>query len=339
MRYSIIIPVYNRPDEVAELLGSLAVQTFTDFEIIIVEDGSTISCAVEAESYRNVMSVQYFIKPNGGPGPARNFGAARAKGDWLIFLDSDTIVPSGWLSAIDNYLASCGTIAAFGGPDRASAGFTPMQKAISWSMTSFFTTGGIRGGKQKITRFFPRSFNMGIRSDVFSKMEGFAAMRFGEDVDLSMRIVEKGYETALIPDAWLYHKRRTDLAKFYRQVYNSGRARVALMRRHPGSLKLVHLFPLAFVVASVLVLPFDIFYALLILICSTLDEMHSNGGDVMAQSTTSNARDLSEAYNVGLLSVAAAYVQLWGYGIGFVAALFDHSEPVAANIDNDKFYE
>ena len=339
MRYSVIIPVYNRPDELAELLSSLADQSYTDFEIIVVDDGSTIPCANIADSYRNVMTISYLFKGNEGPGPSRNYGASLAKGEWLIFLDSDTIVPKGWLKAIDDYLWSCGSSvpAAFGGPDRASADFTPIQKAISWSMTSFFTTGGIRGGKQKITRFFPRSFNMGIRAGVFKEMGGFAPMRFGEDVDLSMRIVERGYSTALIQEAWLYHKRRTDFAKFFRQVYNSGRARVALSRRHPGSLKLVHMAPVFFIFVSVLVLPFDIFYVLLVLLSAFFDELDSKGGSPVAKDTTSTARNLSDAYNVAVLSVAAAYVQLWGYGLGYLAASFDPSDP-AANIDNDKFY-
>ncbi len=243
---------------------------------------------------------------------ARNYAAERAEGEYLLILDSDTVLPEGYFEAIENYLAA-NAPDAFGGPDRGGDDFTPVQKAISYSMTSFFTTGGIRGGKRKITRFFPRSFNMGVRREVFAALGGFSAMRFGEDVDFSMRVVEAGYTTALIPDAWLFHKRRTDFRKFFRQVRNSGKARIALTRRHPGSLRLVHLFPLGFVVLS-LILPFDVLYALL----------------VFADSTIKN-----KSPKVGLLSVAAAYVQLWGYGIGFVAGLFEKEQ---ANIDNDRFY-
>lgn len=312
MKYSLIIPVYNRPDEVSELLASIAAQSFRDFEILVVEDGSSVKCEDIVNQYKDKLNIKYLYKENGGPAMARNYAAERAEGDYLLILDSDTVLPEGYFEAIENYLAQNDSD-AFGGPDRGGDDFTPVQKAISYSMTSFFTTGGIRGGKRKITRFFPRSFNMGVRREVFAMLGGFSAMRFGEDVDFSMRVVEAGFTTALIPDAWLYHKRRTDFRKFFRQVRNSGKARISLTRRHPGSLRLVHLFPLGFVVLS-LILPFDILYALL----------------VFADSTIKN-----KSPKVGLLSVAAAYVQLWGYGIGFVAGLFSKEQ---SNIDNDKFY-
>ena len=312
MKYSVIIPVYNRPDEVSELLASIAAQPFRDFEILIVEDGSSIKCEDIVNQYAGKLDIKYLCKENGGPAMARNYAAERAKGEYLLILDSDTVLPEGYFQAIENFLAS-NNPDAFGGPDRASEDFSPIQKAISYSMTSFFTTGGIRGGKRKITRFFPRSFNMGVRREVFAKLGGFSAMRFGEDVDLSMWIVEAGYTTALLREAWLYHKRRTDFRKFYRQVRNSGKARIALTRRHPGSLRLVHLFPLGFIVLS-LILPFDVLYALLVFV----DSLRRN-----------------KSPKVGLLSIAAAYVQLWGYGIGFVAGLFSKEQ---SNIDNDKFY-
>ena len=312
MKYSVIIPVYNRPDEIGELLASLARQTFTDFEAIVVEDGSHIKCEDIVRQYERNFKVKYLFKENGGPAMARNHGSMQAEGDYLLILDSDTVLPKGWFEALDEAV-SRDLPDAFGGPDRASEDFSPIQKDISYSMTSFFTTGGIRGGKRKITRFYPRSFNMGVRKVVFAAMGGFAPMRFGEDVDLSMRIVEAGYKTELIPEMWLYHKRRTDFRKFFRQVMNSGKARIALTRRHPGSLKLVHLLPLAFVFAS-LIIPFDFIYALL----------------VFADASIQN-----RSPRIGLLSVAAAYVQLWGYGLGFVAGLFSKEQ---SNIDNDRFY-
>ncbi|MBR0110358.1 MAG: glycosyltransferase [Bacteroidales bacterium] len=312
MKYSLIIPVYNRPDEVSELLASIASQPFRDFEVLVVEDGSSVKCEDIVNQYAEKLDIKYLFKENGGPAMARNYAAERAEGEYLLILDSDTVLPEGYFEAIESFLSD-NTPDAFGGPDRGGEDFTPVQKAISYSMTSFFTTGGIRGGKRKITRFFPRSFNMGVRREVFAKLGGFSAMRFGEDVDFSMRVVEAGFTTALIPDAWLYHKRRTDFRKFFRQVRNSGKARISLTRRHPGSLRLVHLFPLGFVVLS-LILPFDVLYALL----------------VFADSTIKN-----KSPKVGLLSVVAAYVQLWGYGIGFIAGLFSKEE---ANIDNDRFY-
>ena len=312
MKYSVIIPVYNRPDEISELLASLARQTYTDFEVIVVEDGSSVKSEDVVRQYEPNFKIKYLFKQNEGPALARNHGAMHSEGDYLLILDSDTVLPKGWFEAVDEAVVR-DLPDAFGGPDRASEDFSPIQKAISYSMTSFFTTGGIRGGKRKITRFYPRSFNMGVRKAVFAAMGGFAPMRFGEDVDLSMRIVEAGYKTQLIPGMWLYHKRRTDFRKFFRQVMNSGKARIALTRRHPGSLKLVHLLPLGFVFAS-LILPFDLIYALLVFVDSTKQ---------------------NKSPKIGLLSVAAAYVQLWGYGLGFVAGLFSKEQ---SNIDNDRFY-
>ena len=246
MKYSIIVPVYNRPDEVDELLESLTKQTLKDFEVIIVEDGSIKPCKDVCEKYANILDLHYYAKENSGPGQSRNYGAERSNGEWLIILDSDVVLPEGYLEAVEKSLASSTSIEAWGGPDAAHPSFTPVQKAISYSMTSFFTTGGIRGGKAKLDKFYPRSFNMGIRRDVYLKLEGFTKMRFGEDIDFSYRIVEAGYMPRLFPEAWVWHKRRTDFRKFFRQVYNSGIARINLEKRHPGTMKLVHLLPTVF---------------------------------------------------------------------------------------------
>lgn len=313
INYSIIIPVFNRPDEVNELLASLAkAPRRDDYEILIVEDGSQLPCDDIVQQYADTLPVRYYFKPNSGPGQSRNFGAAHAEGRWLIILDSDILVPENYLHAIDTFLALHPDVEAFGGPDRAHESFTPMQKAINYSMTSFFTTGGIRGGKKKLDKFYPRSFNMGIRADAYRALQGFRAMRFGEDIDFSYRLVESGYTTALIPEAFVYHKRRTDLRKFFRQVHNSGIARVNLAILHPGTLKLVHLLPAAFTIGVVVLLiggcfaswiwSLLLFYALL----------------VGADSTVQN-RSLS----IGLLSIAAAFVQLCGYGSGFLSAAWN----------------
>ena len=247
MKYSILIPVFNRPDEVDELLASLCGQTVTDFEVVVAEDGSSVPCADVVERYRGRLDVSYHAKSNSGPGPTRNFAAARARGEYLIILDSDVVLPPGYLAAIDAELAAA-PCDAFGGPDRAHPSFTPMQKAINYAMTSFFTTGGIRGGKKKMDKFYPRSFNMGVRADVYRALGGFSEMRFGEDIDLSTRLFEGGHTCRLMPGAWVWHKRRTDLRKFFRQVHNSGIARINLTKRHPGTLKLVHLLPAVFTV-------------------------------------------------------------------------------------------
>ena len=328
MKYSIIVPVYNRPDEVDELLQSLCDQKAKDFEVLIVEDGSQRDCKAIVEKYHDRLDVKYFMKENSGPGQSRNYGAERANGEYVIILDSDVVLPQGYLQAVDNSLTS--EIVAFGGPDASHLSFTPVQKAISYSMTSFFTTGGIRGSSPQsgrargaLDKFYPRSFNMGIRRDVYLQLGGFTKMRFGEDIDFSYRIVEAGYRPRLFPEAWVWHKRRTDFRKFFRQVYNSGIARINLEKRHPGTMKLVHLLPTVFTVGVIALILISavgralmhyvdrdqfywmcfapwipiILYSLLICIDSTIK---------------------NKSLRVGILSVPAAFVQLMGYGLGFI---------------------
>ena len=202
MKYSIIVPVYNRPDEVDELLDSLTRQVCNDFEVIIVEDGSANPCKQVCDKYADRLAIKYFMKPNSGPGQSRNYGVERASGDYVLILDSDVVVPEGYLQAVDDELRR-EPCQAFGGPDRAADSFTPTQKAISYSMTSFFTTGGIRGGKKKLDKFYPRSFNMGVRRDVYNELGGFSKMRFGEDIDFSIRIFKAGCRCRLFPGAWV----------------------------------------------------------------------------------------------------------------------------------------
>ena len=322
MKYSVVVPVYNRPDEVDELLQSLCEQTVKDFEVIIVEDGSTSTCKDVCSKYAGILSLHYYAKENSGPGQSRNYGAERANGEYVIILDSDVVLPTSYLQAVEDELAQQ-PCEAFGGPDAAHPDFTPVQKAISYSMTSFFTTGGIRGGKAKLDKFYPRSYNMGIRRDVYQQLGGFTKMRFGEDIDFSYRIVEAGYKPRLFPEAWVWHKRRTDFRKFFRQVYNSGIARINLEKRHPGTMKLVHLLPTVFtvgVIALVLISAIGralmhyvdhnqfywmcfapwiplLFYSFLICIDSSIK---------------------NKSLKVGILSIPAAFVQLMGYGLGFI---------------------
>ncbi|MBO7140857.1 MAG: glycosyltransferase [Prevotella sp.] len=312
MNYSIIVPVYNRPDEVDELLQSLCQQTEKDFEVIIVEDGSKKPCKDVCERYAGILDLHYYFKENSGPGQSRNYGAERARGEWLIVLDSDVVLPENYLAAANSSLFTLHSSLpcdAWGGPDAAHPSFTPVQKAISYSMTSFFTTGGIRGGKAKLDKFYPRSFNMGIRREVYQQLGGFSKMRFGEDIDFSYRIVEAGYKTALIPEAWVWHKRRTDFRKFFRQVYNSGIARINLTKRHPGTLKLVHLLPTVFTLGVIGLLLLSLFCVLalipIIIYCAV----------IFIDSSIRN-------HNlwVGLLSIPAAFTQLMGYGLGFIEA-------------------
>jgi glycosyltransferase involved in cell wall biosynthesis len=302
MFFSIVIPLYNRPDEVDELLASLCLQTNKQFEVVIVEDGSALKSNFVVEKYLGRLNLTYFEKPNSGPGLSRNAGAARAKGDYLVFFDSDCVIPPKYIETVSRFLSGR-YVDAYGGPDAALPSFTVIQKAINYSMTSFFTTGGIRGGKRSMEKFTPRSFNLGVSKKAFEAVGGYDSMRFGEDIDFSLRLEAKGFCTALISEAFVYHKRRSTFGQFFKQVYHSGVARINLHLRHPGSLKAVHLLPACFTVgmagcfAVAPVIP--ALYSALIFI----DSLVKNG-----------------SAKVALYSIAAAWVQLTGYGAGFLVA-------------------
>lgn len=327
MKYSIIVPVFNRPDEVDELLQSLVGQTLKDFEVVIVEDGSEKPCKDVCDKYAGKIDLKYFMKKNSGPGQSRNYGAERANGEYLIVLDSDVVLPEDYLKAVDDEL-NREPSDAFGGPDCAHDSFTETQKAISYSMTSFFTTGGIRGGKKKLDKFYPRSFNMGIRRDVYMRLGGFSKMRFGEDIDFSIRIFKAGCKCRLFPEAWVWHKRRTDMRKFFRQVYNSGIARVNLYKKYPESLKLVHLLPMVFTVGVILLFlvacfgrimmvygnPAD-FYSWYHLVVGALSPILFFSLLIFIDSSIRN-----KSLPIGFISIGAAFVQLTGYGFGFISA-------------------
>lgn len=307
MLLSIIIPVYNRPEELSELLASLVRQPYYDYEVIIVEDGSTRPSAHLIEQYRTQLPALHYIStPNGGPSRARNVGARAAQGDYLIILDSDVVLPDGYLVAVEESLAQTGAD-AFGGADAAAPDFSPMQQAVSYAMTSPLTTGGIRGASAgAMEQFKPRSYNMGVRRSLFSRLGGFAEdMRYGEDIDFSLRLIASGARVMLFPRATVYHKRRVNLLQFFHQVRHSGQARVELERRHPGSTRLVHYLPAAFMLYCLLALVSVVgtlpllLYALLLL------------GDAWRRTGSGE---------VALLAVPASFTQLIGYGYGFISA-------------------
>ena len=311
VKISLIIPVFNRPGETGELLKSLSLQTDQDFEVIIVEDGSTLCSEPVVEKYRDLLNISYFVKENSGPGPSRNFGCEKASGSYVIFVDSDCILPEGYVQIVREALERNFTD-AFGGPDEAHKDFTKFQKAINFSMTSFLTTGGIRGGNEKMEKFHPRSFNMGFTKEVYDLTGGFSTMRFGEDVDLSIRILDKGFTTQLIRDAFVYHKRRTNLRLFFKQVYNSGIARINLQLRHPGTLKLVHALPALFTLGLILLMLLsilvNIFFAVPILFHILL---------LFLGATVKN-----KSLSIGFLAVVTSYTQFIAYGSGFLNALW-----------------
>lgn len=311
MKYSIIIPLYNRPAEIDELLESLTKQTFQEFEIIIVEDGSTVSSGEIVKSYQNKLSIKYFSKSNEGPGLTRNFGANKASGDFFIFFDSDCIIPPEYMKIVSAYLTE-NKKDAYGGPDMAHKNFTALQKAINYTMTSFLTTGGIRGKKSSLEKFHPRSFNLGISRIAFNKLGGFSGLRFGEDIDLSIRLHNADFSTCLIQEAGVFHKRRTNLKQFFRQVLNSGIARINLYKLHPASLKIVHMLPAAYtlgllllILASILFLPYFILPWLFYLVILLFHALFS-----------------TKNIFVAFLTLVVSQIQLIAYGIGFYYAVF-----------------
>ncbi|MBQ9523696.1 MAG: glycosyltransferase [Bacteroidaceae bacterium] len=349
MKYSIIIPVYNRPDEVDELLQSLTTQTFKDFEVVVVEDGSDIPCQEVVEKYADRLNLKYFNKPNSGPGQTRNYGVERSQGEFVIVLDSDVVLPPSYLDATEQALTQRGSgegapIDAWGGPDRAHESFSDVQKAINYSMTSFFTTGGIRGGKKQMDKkFYPRSFNMGIRRSLYQQLGGFSEMRFGEDIDFSIRIYESGACCRLFPEAWVWHKRRTDFKKFFKQVHNSGIARINLMKRHPGTLKLVHLLPAVFTLGTFACLLMALLFLILTVLgfialwsapkpgCVTgpmVCIIFGIGGMLLfllplilfSIIIFMDSSFRNKSVKIGFLSIWASFIQLIGYGTGFLRA-------------------
>ncbi|MBK5213704.1 MAG: glycosyltransferase [Flavobacteriaceae bacterium] len=311
-KYSFIIPVFNRPQEVKELLESFAKLDFKEaFEIVLVEDGSTETSKAIVDQYSDRLSISYYFKQNSGPGDSRNFGMRQAKGDFFIILDSDCLLPSHYLKTVDSFLNKT-FYHCFGGADAAHESFTPLQKAINYTMTSFFTTGGIRGSETSINRFEPRSFNMGISKEVFEKTGGYAKIHPGEDPDLSQRILKAGYKTTFLPNAFVYHKRRISWKKFYVQVKKFGFVRPILNQWHPSAAKITFWFPTFFVLFVVISVLLSFFLNPLFLL-----PLLSYLSLVLIDSSLKN-----KSIYIGSLSVVAVFVQFFGYGLAFLKSSF-----------------
>jgi glycosyltransferase involved in cell wall biosynthesis len=312
MYFSLVIPVYNRPFEVGELLESLSATTYDKpFEVVIVEDGSAEKSDAVVEMFKDKLDISYFYKENSGPGDSRNFGMGKANGDYFLIFDSDCIIPSQYLSEVQKAL-SAHYVDCFGGPDAALDSFTDIQKAINFAMTSVLTTGGIRGGSEKLSKFQPRSFNMGISKKAFEISGGFGNIHPGEDPDLSIRLWDLGFETALFPDAYVFHKRRIDWTKFSVQVNKFGKARPILDSWHPQYAKFTFFAPTIFICI--------VFAALLLLllgrpfwICQVLLYF----AIVLVWSSIAN-----KSLKIGFLSVMAVWIQFYGYGTGFLKSFF-----------------
>ena len=310
-KFSVIIPVYNRPQEVKEILRSLAAQTVKDFEVIIVEDGSAMRCEDIVDIFRDQLRIEYFFKPNTGPGPSRNAGFARAKGNYFVVFDSDCILPSDYFAIVSKALEE-NHWDAWGGPDKAHEDFTLRQRAMGYTMSSVLTTGGIRGGKKHLGWFQPRSFNMGISKKAFEASKGFSNIHPGEDPDLSIRLWNLGFETRLFPNAYVYHKRRIDWDKFSLQVNKFGKARPILNSWYPQYNKLTFFFPTVFIIGffvSLVLLIFNQDILLKIYFCYFLA--------LFLLSSIQN-----KSVKIGYLSIIAAWKQFYGYGLGFLKSYF-----------------
>ena len=308
MKFSIIVPVYNRIDEVADLLESLSRQTVNNFELVLVEDGSTQPCKDVVKLYEGKFPIQYYYKENEGRSIARNYGMERAEGDYFIFFDSDCVVPEDYFEKLQAQYEAM-PVDCFGGPDAAHDSFSTTQKAINYSMTSFLTTGGIRGGKISLEKFTPRTFNMGFARRVYEKVGGFREM-FSEDIDMSTRIRNAGFSISLYPDQYVYHKRRVDFKKFFRQVYVFGMSRITLKLLYPGSMKAVHFLPAMFVLGSIALILLSIFvspYWILPLVAYLLAIFIA-------------ALFATKSFVIALKAVPASIIQLSGYGLGFIKA-------------------
>lgn len=305
--FSIIVPVYNRPDEIADLLASLSAQTDRGFETVIVEDGSSVDCRAQCETFRDQARVKYYYKDNEGRSIARNYGIVRADGDFFIFVDSDCILPPDYIEKLRKSLI-VNPVDCFGGPDAAHESFTDTQKAINYSMTSFLTTGGIRGGKVSMEKFTPRTFNMGYSREVYDRVGGFREM-FSEDIDMSTRIRLAGFRIMLFPDVAVFHKRRVDFRKFWKQVHVFGMSRITLQLLYPGSMKAVHWLPALFVIGAVAMIIGSFFWKWMIIPLVVYILALWIWGIVSTRSL-----------KIGSLGVVAAIVQLTGYGTGFIRA-------------------
>lgn len=313
-RYSIIIPVYNRPDELRELLESLTRQTYRDFEVLVIEDGSTKRSEAVYEEFVKRLRIQYFTKPNTGPGPSRNFGFEQARGQYFVVFDSDCILPPEYFDVVEKRL-QFDPIDAWGGPDRGHNSFSSLQQAMAYTMSSVLTTGGIRGGKNQAEKFQPRSFNMGMSRKVWEATGGFRFDRLAEDIELSIRIRKAGFRIGLIPEAYVYHKRRTELIEFFHQTQGFGRGRVRVGKVHPAEIKPVHWLP-TFVLLAFLLLPIVVMlYRPLAMLGYTILFLY---GILLAIDCYRVTRSFTTAF----LAVPSAMVQFFGYGWGFLSEMF-----------------
>ena len=316
-KYSIIVPVFNRPQELEELLQSLVGQSYTNFEVLVIDDGSQQRCDSVYEKFTAQMDIKYFFKQNSGPGPSRNFGFERASGAYLVVFDSDCVLPPAYFDAVETALARH-SLDMWGGPDRGRGDFTPLQQATAYTMSSVLTTGGIRGRKNGVGTFQPRSFNMGFSRHVYQATGGFKFDRYAEDIELSLRVMKLGFKVGLVEEAFVYHKRRTTLGAFFRQVSNFGRGRVQVGREHAGAIKLTHWFPFFFTTGLIAI---PLLWVLYPRLAGHLTIIYGSYLLAVAFDAWRNVKNAQ----VAMLSIPCAVVQLTGYGLGFIRETFNPS--------------
>jgi len=313
--FSIIVPVYNRPDELLELLGSLRTQQFKNFELLVIEDGSSLDSAHLINEYQSVFSIQYQRQENSGPAIARNTGMALAKGEYFLFIDSDCIAPDDWLQKLADEL-TIEPVDAFGGPDLAAPDFSLLQKAISFAMTSFLTTGGIRGRKKQVDKFHPRSFNMGIHRKMYDELGGFPVTRMhpGEDMVFTIELMKRGFSTRLFHDAGVYHKRRSTLKGFYQQVFKFGKTRYIIGQVYPETTRLFFWIPSILVILALVLITLSVFTSSIYFITPLV---------IYAFLVFAAAAYPYRCFKLGLLSIVTAGIQIIAYGVGFLSSVIN----------------
>ena len=315
VKYSVVVAVYNRPEEMIELLKSIADQTFRDLQIIIVDDGSDRSSRLAFQKFKSKLNLSYFFTENQGPALARNFGVKKSEGEWVIFFDSDCTIPKNYFFVVEKFLAE-NNVSLYGGPDMMDESFSYLQKSINFSMTSLLTTGGIRGNKISIDKFLPRSFNMGIKREAFDEVDGFSNIRqYGEDLDLSYKLIFSGKKSSLIPEAKVFHKRRTNLLNFFNQMYKSGKGRHLLNIKYKNTFKLFHLFPSLFIFIFILSQILFVFFE------NKLGMIIQVGYGIYFCLIFFSSSTINKNPIIGLLSIITTLTQFLGYGIGYIIGL------------------
>lgn len=213
MDYSIIIPTYNRPAQLAACLKALEALDYPGaFEVIVVDDGSPVP-----PTYQGPLNVVLLTQPHAGPAAARNAGAAHARGKFLAFTDDDCAPAPDWLAKLaaeaGPYMVGGRTVNTL--PDNPCS--TTSQLLIDY-LYQYYNAGP--------ARFFT-SNNFAMPAELFHKLGGFdtgLTRAAGEDRDLCDRWLRAGYGMTYVPAAIVHHAHALTLRKFWRQHFHYGQA-------------------------------------------------------------------------------------------------------------------